>query len=281
MAVRSGHKPCYRCLHQTRLLFNLALFLGLTPMSTFAQTIISSATTLLPTPSPSLHSVLSTVGSDAASFALLPSSTSGSTLPSTVDGAPPTTLLPNGSAQSSSSTSNDDDSDDRDDNLLNFYFIFIALFVILLFVAIWFIHRRKKQRKARLRNSGQNALARDLNGWSQPRRWIHGVAPWRTDAPLNTAREEGLNELGEAPPPYIKDTQIRERRLSVGNASAAELPAEPAIPLRTLSRDERDRLKPPDYESSIRDSLTPSNDRSRPGSIFPSPSVEDIRVSHS
>ena len=275
MAVRSGHKPCHRCLHRTRLLSNLALFLGLIPMSSFAQYSISPPTAS--TPLLSLHSALSTAGTGATSFALLPSSTSESTL-STI--ASPTTLSSDGSGQSSSSTPNANDSQDRDDNLLNFYFIFIALFVILLLIAIWFIHRRKKQRKERLRNSGQNALARDLNGWSQPRRWIHGVAPWRTDGPLNIAREEGLNELGEAPPPYIKETQIRERRASVGNASAAELLAEPAIPLRTLSRDERHRLKPPDYESSIRDSLTPSNDRSRPGSILPSPSVEDVRTSH-
>lgn len=281
MAPRSGHKPCYRCLHQTRLLSNLALFLGVIPMASFAQTTIPPPTTPFSTPSTSLHSALPTAGSDAASFALLPSFASSSTLSTIVDGASPTTpLVSSGSAQSSSSTSDTDDSEDRDDNLLNFYFIFIGLFVILLVVGIWFIHRRKKQRKARLRNSGQNALARDLNGWSQPRRWMQGVAPWRMDGPL-TVREEGLNELGEAPPPYIKDTQIRERRLSVGSASAAELHTEPAIPLRTLSRDERDRLKPPDYEESIRDSLTPSGERSRPGSILPSTSVGDVRFPHS
>ena len=279
MAFRSARKPCYRCLHQTRLLSNLALFLGAIPMASFAQ---APPTTLLPTPSTSLHSAVPTAGSDAISFALLSSPTSSSTLPTTADATPPTSPLSSGgSAQSSSSTSSDSDSEHRNDDLLNFYFIFIAVFVILLLIGIWFIHRHKKRRKARLRNSGQNALARDLNGWSQPRRWIHGVAPWRTDGPLNSAREEGLNELGEAPPPYIKDTQSRERRLSVGSASAAALPAEPAIPLRTLSRDDRDRLKPPDYESSIRDSLTPSGERSRPGSILPSPSVGDVRISHS
>jgi|SRR5579871_4327551 len=248
-------------------------------MSSFAQNTVSPPTTLLSTPSISLHSALPTAGTDATSFALLPSVTSSNILPTTVNGAPPTTpLISSGSEQSSSSASSSDDSEDHDDNLLNFYFIFIALFIIIVVVGIWFIHRHKKQRKARLRNSGQNALARDLNGWSQPRRWIHGVAPWRMDGPL-TAREEGLNELGEAPPPYIKDTQSREQRLSIGNASAAELPTEPAIPLRTLSRDERDRLKPPDYESSIRDSLT--GDWSRPGSILPSPSIRDVRISHS
>jgi len=272
MAVRSRYKPFYRCLHQVHLLSNLAFFLSVIPMTSFAQNTVSPPTTPLSTPSISLP----TAGSDATSFALLPSFASSSTLPITADGAPSTTPL----TQSSSSTSSADDSEDRDDNLLNFYFIFIALFVILLLIGIWYVHRRKKQRKARLRNSGQNALARDLNGWSQPRRWMYGVAPWRTDDRL-TAREEGLNELGEAPPPYIKDTQMRERRLSVGSTSAAQLPTELAIPLRTLSRDERDRLKPPDYESSIRESLTTSGERSRPGSLLPSLSVGNVRISHS
>src|SRR5204863_902543 len=133
--VRSGHKPCYRCLHQTRVLSNLALFLGLIPMASFAQNCISrpTASTLLSTPSPSRHSALSTAGPDATSFALLTSSTSDSTLSTTLS-----------SAQSSSSTSSADDSQDRDDGLLNYSFIFIALFVILFLIAIWFIHRRKK-----------------------------------------------------------------------------------------------------------------------------------------
>ena len=108
-----------------------------------------------------------------------------------------------------------------------------------------------------------------------------GVAPWRTDGPLEAAREEGLNELGEAPPPYIKDTRIGERIAPVEGTTAEEPLVEPAIPLRALSRNEQGRLKPPDYESSIRDSLSPFDDHSRPGSIVPSPSVEDFRASHS
>jgi hypothetical protein len=113
---------------------------------------------------------------------------------------------------------------------------------------------------------------------------MHGVAPWRTEG-IGFHRDEGLNELGEAPPAYSKDMGTTERRVSASStlAGASDPPPQPAIPLRTLARDERDRLRirPPGYEESIRDSLTPTSTHSRPGSVLPSTSTEDIHHSES
>lgn len=278
-------RQCCRCIHRLRLLSNYVFFFGFLQMATAQSTIPSTSLGVSATShSPSPQTTLSTVVSGAMSFALLASSNSSSTSthPTPTDDAPPTTPLTTGAAASSSSDADDNSQQDRDDGLLNYYFIFLALLVILLLIGIWYVHRRKKQRKARLRNSGQNALARDLNGWNQPRRWMHGVAPWRTEG-LDTHRDEGLNELGEAPPAYTKDMGTAERRASASStlAEASDPPPEPAIPLRTLARDESDRLRirPPGYEESIRDSLTPTSAHSRPGSVFPSTSTEDIHRS--
>jgi hypothetical protein len=69
-------------------------------------------------------------------------------------------------------------------------------------------------------------------------------------------REEGLNENGEAPPPYMpKDEeetgnagpQVNGQRTHGENTP---VPGEPAIPMQTLSRDHAG-LKPPGYEQSV------------------------------
>ncbi|KAF2840210.1 hypothetical protein M501DRAFT_915519, partial [Patellaria atrata CBS 101060] len=85
--------------------------------------------------------------------------------------------------------------------VLNFYFVFLLIFLILIFAALYVLHKRKRKAKALSRNSGQAALARDLDGWINTRRFINGR--WRGGGP-NTVRrqEEGLDENGEAPPPY-------------------------------------------------------------------------------
>ncbi|KAF2404048.1 hypothetical protein EJ06DRAFT_471777 [Trichodelitschia bisporula] len=112
--------------------------------------------------------------------------------------------------------------------MLNYYFVFAALLVMFMFLGAYLLHLRKKKIKERSRNSGHNALARDLDGWVGSRRWMYGN--WRQAPP---PRQEGLNELGEAPPPYKPEP-------------GQELPQ---IPLQTLARDPQDRASPPDYEA--------------------------------
>lgn len=99
--------------------------------------------------------------------------------------------------------------------------------------------------KAEARSGGQHALARDIDGWVNTRRWIRGN--WRDTANGSTRREEGLNELGEAPPPY----KVREDVGTAVHERADDGNGHLAVPLRTLSREGRASLKPPGYEESI------------------------------
>ena len=62
-------------------------------------------------------------------------------------------------------------------------------------------------------------------------------------------REEGLNELGEAPPPYKSGDSGSGSTRRSGESGQAIL----TVPLRTLSREGRPVHKPPDYHDTIRE----------------------------
>ncbi|ORY07671.1 hypothetical protein BCR34DRAFT_452086, partial [Clohesyomyces aquaticus] len=127
--------------------------------------------------------------------------------------------------------------------VFNYYFLFLAVFGVLVAISLWWIHRRRKRRKEQMRLSGQHALARDLDGWVNTRRWMHGG--WRHNQSGFVRREEGLDEHGEAPPPYEPKG---ETSVAVGGAnSTGEGTADISIPLRTLQRDDIERSRPPEY----------------------------------
>lgn len=136
------------------------------------------------------------------------------------------------------SFSDDDDSSDSDltnapqssdvpnsSGLLNYYFLLLAILVFVVLVGYYFYARRRRRKIARLRTRGQSALARDLEGWPG---WRRGR--W---AGNDRERLEGLNERGEAPPPYMpripQEVMIRED-------------VERGVPLQDLGES-----KPPDY----------------------------------
>jgi hypothetical protein len=191
-----------------------------------------------PTFSSAIATAVPTTLSTAASSTSFILGTSAIASTSHRDTAPNTT--PNGGPQGDPS-----DGDDQKSGLLNYYFVFLALFIGLLFLGVYFIHKRKRARKAAFQNSSQNALARDLGNWNNPRRWMHG------NLRTNPTHHEGLNELGEAPPPY----KAPEADATPG--------AEPQIPLRTLSRSSANMpIKPPDYGEVLRASrMVEENDR--------------------
>lgn len=81
--------------------------------------------------------------------------------------------------------------------------------------------RRRRQRQAHYRSDGQSALARDLETWPGPRR--------------RARREEGLDERGDPPPPYVP----KELEAAVIRGEAVE-----------LGQRGRQGRKPPDYQEA-------------------------------
>ncbi|KAL8646821.1 MAG: hypothetical protein Q9226_006701 [Calogaya cf. arnoldii] len=137
----------------------------------------------------------------------------------------------------------DHSNDSNDDNrILNYYFLLLAVILVFLGILYLTFARRQRQRRALHRQNSQRALARDLERWGGggpfgPGRFRlprnnNGLRPSRPRA------EEGLNESGEAPPPYVpkepKPAHVG-RALAVGNS----------IPLNDLSTMDH---KPPDYD---------------------------------
>ena len=123
--------------------------------------------------------------------------------------------------------------------ILNYYFLLLAVFIVVIAVAYCTLVRRRRRKVARSRNNGQNALAQDLEGWAGGRRWGHNR--WRSGGVHEPRAEEGLDERGEAPPPYLPG-EPPPVHLDNGNSPHGD---DAPIPLRAMHRDEG---KPPDYE---------------------------------
>ncbi|CZT02821.1 uncharacterized protein RAG0_09823 [Rhynchosporium agropyri] len=95
--------------------------------------------------------------------------------------------------------------------MFNYYFIIVAIIIILIILAMLYYGKRKKQKAALMRSNSQRALAEDVEGLRNRfgmgrgamRRAHHGVAGGAGDErQRNELRAEGLDERGEAPPPY-------------------------------------------------------------------------------
>jgi hypothetical protein len=137
----------------------------------------------------------------------------------------------------------------HDGFVFNYYFLFLAAVGILVVGLLWWLQRKKKRRKEQMRLSGQQALARDLEGWPGSRRFMHGRYG-RNQTAAHTRVEDGLDENGEAPPPYQPKTEARVTSFAArGSQDAA---SNLSIPLRALSRDETERLHPPEHMGTIR-----------------------------
>ncbi|KAI9881619.1 MAG: hypothetical protein M1830_000183 [Pleopsidium flavum] len=187
----------------------------------------------------------STLSAPAQSTTTNPVSSTLSTL-TTPKNLTSTSTTPSSTTTTTTTNPNSTPDDLPSNSIVNYYFLLIALSIIIILAVLWSIHRRKKKNSARSRNSGHNALERDLEGWMGTRRW--GTGGWRGGG--GPRGEEGLDERGEAPPPYVPpeprpthDGLVGVDERVDGGHSTAGL----SIPLRTLSRDER---KPPDYRET-------------------------------
>lgn len=153
----------------------------------------------------------------------------------TTTSLPAASLVSNTDAALPSNYDFDDDAPSRgsappSSGILNYYFLLLAILIFIVFIAYYTISRRRKRNLAQLRSTGQNALARDLEGWPGSRRGTGSTRRWR-----GGRVEEGLDERGEPPPPYVH---------KVPEGAVLRDGGESGVPLRDLGGER----KPPDYQ---------------------------------
>ncbi|MCJ1282771.1 hypothetical protein MMC26_002097 [Xylographa opegraphella] len=109
----------------------------------------------------------------------------------------------------------------------NYYFVLIGILAVLIVIA-WLVARRTRRR-----NMARRGVRPDGTTGSEGQTWAG--RHWRMAAVRESRREEGLDERGEAPPPYI--------------------PGEPA-PVHDVAGDGHNGIalqdyhgKPPDYDA--------------------------------
>jgi hypothetical protein len=120
--------------------------------------------------------------------------------------------------------------------VFNYYFLFLALLTGVLAVLLWWLHRQRRREREQIRLRGQRALAQDVERWAVER---------RNQAYL----VEGLDETGEAPPPYQpKGDNLTSHDPVTGNLALA---VDVTPPPRALSREETEHARPPEYAGTI------------------------------
>lgn len=158
--------------------------------------------------------------------------------------------------QSGSNFNDDSETEDTGNgrNMSVYYFVFFALLVCIAVLCVYFVWRKRRNAlmiRPTTRGEGYHQDVREWDTMRYRRRyWNTG---YRNEQP---SREEGLNENGEAPPPYMpKEDEEMGNNCSHANGQRAQaegtpIPGEPSIPMQTLSRDQAG-LKPPGYEQSV------------------------------
>lgn len=122
--------------------------------------------------------------------------------------------------------SSDPDQIQGESHVFNYYFLIVAIVVVLFALCILYVGKRKKRKAALLRNNSQRALAQDVAGFRQrfgrPRPYNgFGFGLGTGDRNRQIAREEGLDERGEAPPPYIPGSKPPSlRSIDLGDSPA-------------------------------------------------------------
>ena len=149
-----------------------------------------------------------------------------------VSAATYTPLPPNGYGSTGPGPGDVNDDDDNDHGVSHYYYLLIAVFVVIAIVSAWVFIRRHRMIAERMREYRSGPPG----GPSGGRRGAN--SRWRMLG-LEPRIEEGLNEQGEAPPPYMPG-QAPPPVQTNGNSDAGEN----LIPLQTFPG------KPPDYHAS-------------------------------
>ena len=162
-----------------------------------------------------------------SSFAQV-TSPSSSAIPTTLQ----TSTFSNPSPSSSASTTPTNDPPPNDDDgsssledtssgprTFNYYFVIVAVAALLFCLALLYFGKRKKQKAALMRRNSQRALAQDVAGFGARTRGGRARNNGRNF--WNTRREnestEGLDERGEAPPPYVPGGKPPSIRTATGS----------------------------------------------------------------
>lgn len=142
----------------------------------------------------------------------------------------------------------------QESHAFKYYFLIIVAFAIIFCICLLYLGRRKKRKQALLRSNSQRALARDVAGFRSrvpPRGSLWTFGGFGSGGGNNRVETvEGLDERGEAPPPYVancKPPSLRNVDLSAPSTSAGR---EEAVELSRMSGNvDRggERNKPPDY----------------------------------
>ncbi|KAK6864372.1 hypothetical protein PG995_000900 [Apiospora arundinis] len=182
-----------------------------------------------------------------------------------------------------------DDGSDPDDMMGSnsshpFTWVMVPI-VVLAIAAVLMTCLRYRRRNKMIRAFGANAAGRDIESMGGNRyRRPTGASRWQwagagVDTPRGTgrrrfglgvaSREEGLNELGEAPPAYSKSPRP-EDQIETGEAAASSTPTSRTQPVTTETRGPVDvrASNPPAYDGSpTNNSTIPS---APPPAILPS-----------
>ena len=149
---------------------------------------------------------------------------------------------------------NDADDTGNGHSMAVYYFVFFALLICIAVLCIYFVWRRRRNALRINPNPRGEGYHRDVREWDTMR---YRRRYWNTNFRHEQAsREEGLNENGEAPPPYMpKEDEETGNTGPHANGQHAQadrtpVPGEPSIPMQTLTRDQAG-LKPPGYEQSV------------------------------
>ena len=148
-----------------------------------------------------------------------------------------TSVLPFGSfptADSAGFANNNDGSP----SFGSYYFILIGIFFLFLIVVFFVLRSARRRIFARRQAAGQTTTDLEARHW--PGR------PWRTAAVADPRREEGFNESGEAPPPYIPGETPATYSNSQGQSIALmDLSGKPPDYERHLTQEDTDLTRPP------------------------------------
>ncbi|KAG9236411.1 hypothetical protein BJ875DRAFT_231249 [Amylocarpus encephaloides] len=150
-------------------------------------------------------------------------------------------------------------------HVFNYYFLIVAVAAVLFCFCLLYIGKRKKQKAALLRRNSQRALAQDVAGFRErfgrPRN-NNGMVFWNGRATRQREQErvEGLDERGEAPPPYVPGTKppslrnVRSHRISgdIADRGTSENSNNQAVELRSLGTApvEDEAHGPPSYHET-------------------------------